>query len=368
MDIPLKKPILGTDEIKKVSETIRSGVIAQGPVTSEFESLFSKKYKIKNSVAVSSGTAALHIILNAIDLKRGDEVITTPFSFIATASPILMCGAKPVFADVCPNSFNISIESVESLITKKTKAIIGVDLYGNLLNWKKLTTIAKKNDIFLIEDAAQAVGAKLGNKYAGSFGDAAYFSFYATKNLTSAEGGMICTRHKYISDFSRRFRQHGINVMGNYEYSHLGYNYRTTDLSSSIGVTQLNKISSWNRKRMNIAKLYNNAFKDIINIETPTSIDKESHVFHLYTLKVSPNLRNKLIKSLQQKGIGCGVYYPEPIFDIDFFKSFKPQDKNLVLNIRNLCQSVLSIPCEPYMTDKQVSKVIRSIKEFFKNA
>lgn len=358
INIPLKQPLLGDEEKKAIIEVLDSGVIAQGKKVAEFEDRFSELCGAKYAVAVNSGTAALHAILAGLNIGQGDEVIVTSFSFIATASPILMVGAKPVFADIDLENFNIDPDSIEPLINDKTKAIIAVNLYGYCANWKVLNKIAKKHNLFLLEDSAQAHGASYEDSVAGNNSDAAWFSFYATKNMTTGEGGMITTNNEELAINAKRFRQHGMNVVGNYEYIDLGFNYRTTDLQASIGIQQLRKLESWNNRRKDIATEYLNSFCDNSSLILPkTKI--QNHVYHLFTMRTDSAYRDQIVEKISKSGVGCGVYYPQPLYNIPYLSQFRPLEPNI--NSELAADSVFSIPCEPYMSDSQVLSVIQIV-------
>ena len=269
-------------------------MVAQGKVVEEFEHKFSKKCGCKYGIAVNSGTAALHLILLSLGIGVGDEVICTSFSFIATASPIVMCGAKPVFVDIEPDTYNIDPLKIEELLTDRTKAIIGVNLFGKLASWNELQVISKKNNLFLLEDSAQSHFARRDKLKSGNFGHASWFSFYATKNMMTAEGGMITTNDHQIFENARRLRQHGMSKLGMYDYDELGFNYRTTDINAALGLAV-------NSRRIEIAKVQ--YFREFSEINLPLSLVENTYI--TYTIVTSNKIREKP-KSL--KGVllvGC---------------------------------------------------------------
>src|SRR3989338_10112838 len=267
--MPIAKPYIGKEEIKAVSEVLKSGIIAQGPKVRELEEKFAKLCGTKYAVAVNSGTAALHTALHVAGIEQGDEVITTPFTFIATANTILMQQAKPVFVDIDEDTFNIDADKIKEKITKKTKAIVTVDLYGLLCDYNKIGKIAKNNNLMIVEDACQAVNAEQNGKKAGNFGDIAAFSFYGTKNITCGEGGMITTNSKEYAENAKLFRQHGRSNMASYEYEGLGYNYRATDISAAILLEQLKKIDIITKKRIENAECLTKGLVGIRGIKVP---------------------------------------------------------------------------------------------------
>lgn len=250
--IPIAKPNIGEEEKNAVMEVLESGMLAQGLKVKEFEERFAKYIGTKYAVATSNGTTALHIALLSSGIKKGDEVITTPFSFIASATSILFCNAVPVFADIKTKTFNINPNKIEKAITKKTKAIMVVHLYGQSSEMDRIKEIANKKKLSLIEDACQAHGAENNGKRVGSIGDIGCFSFYPTKNMTTGEGGMITTNDHVIAEKVRLLRDHGQKER--YEHVIVGYNYRMTNIAAAIGIEQLQKLEQFNKKRRENAK------------------------------------------------------------------------------------------------------------------
>jgi dTDP-4-amino-4,6-dideoxygalactose transaminase len=361
--IPIASPSVGDEEIRAVADVIKSGIIAQGPKVREAEEKFARLCGTKYAVAFNSGTAAIHVASKVAGIKKGDEVITTPFSFIATATPILMQGAIPIFADVDENTFNITPESIKEKITDKTKAIITVDLYGQLCNYDEINKIAKENNLIVIEDACQAINAELNGKKAGTFGSLGTFSLYATKNITCGEGGMLITNNQEYAENARLFRQHGRSKITGYEYMSLGYNYRTTDINAAILLEQLKKLNSITDKRIENAEYLSNGLKDIKGIKVPI-VKNGKHVFHQFTIKLEDFKlnRDELIAHLKQKGISSAVYYPKPLHLLEVFKNlgYKKGDCPIA---EKLCSQVLSLPVHPNVTKDQLNEIINEFKE-----
>lgn len=353
--IPFIKPILGEQEVDAVARVIRSGIIAQGPEVAAFEKEFAELCGVRHAVAVNSGTAALHALMSACGIGPGDEVITTPFTFIATASAIRMCGATPVFADIDGTSYNLDAASVRAAITPRTRAILAVHLYGLPCDMDSLAAVAKENDLVLLEDACQAVGASWRGRRAGGLGLGAAFSTYATKNLSTGEGGLVTTDDDQVADFVRRFRHHGQPPGGRYVYSHLGYNYRMTDIAAAIGRCQLTQIEAWNARRRDIAKRYNDALDRLPGVTVPASPPDAEHVFHLYTLRVSGD-RQRFSEALAAGGVSSGVYYPIPLYRTGIFgDAWRAED---FPRCEAAAAQVLSIPCHPALSDHDVDQVI----------
>lgn len=362
--IPIAKPQIGEKEKQKVMEVLDSGVIAQGPKVKEFEEKFAKYIGVKHAIATSSGTTALHIALLAHDIGPGDEVITTPFTFIASANSILYCGAKPVFADINEETFNIDIKEVKKKITKKTKAIMPVHLYGNCAGIKELSELAEEKNLILIEDACQAHGAKEGNKKAGAYSTAA-FSFYPTKNMTTGEGGMITTNNDELNQKMRMLREHGSKTR--YYHEILGYNFRMTDINAAIGLIQLERLPSFNKARIRNAKILTKGLSKIKGIITPKVMPETTHVFHQYTIRVTeefPVTRDELINILKEKGIGTGVHYPLPIHQQPLYKKLKYKDKMPVAE--KISKQVISLPVHPAVTEENLQYIIETISSIKK--
>ena len=363
--IPIAKPYIDDKEIKAVSDVLKSGTIAQGPKVSELEKIFAEFCGTNYAVAVNSGTAGLHTALNSVGIKQGDEVITTPFTFIATANTILMRGAKPVFVDVQEDTFNIDTKKIEQKITKKTKAILAVDLFGHLCDYDEINEVAKDSKLTVISDACQAVGAEYKGKKAGSFGDIAAFSFYATKNITCGEGGALTTNSKDYAEKARLFRQHGRSNMIGYDYSNVGYNYRMTDISAAILLEQFKKIEFITKKRIENAAYLSMELGKIKGLRIPIVKKGHKHVFHQYTIKVGNDFkltRDELLKYLNNKGIGCSVYYPKPLHLCEHIKKlgYKKGDFPIA---EKLSEQVLSLPVHPHLTNKELNQITDAFKE-----
>lgn len=351
--IPIASPQIGSEERAAVDRVLRSGVIAQGPEVSNFEDEFAAMCGVKHAIATSNGTTAGHLVMLAHNIGPGDEVITTPFTFFATASVIMMAGAKPVFVDVEEDGFCIDPEQVAKSITNNTKAIHPVHLYGELANVLPLMELAKKYDLFLIEDSAQAHGAESWGGRAGSFGNAGWFSFYPTKNMTTSEGGIITTNDSIVAERCRIMREHGMTAQ--YQHSEFGYNYRMTDISAAIGRVQLSRLNNFNRRRREIAKRYNETLSGHVIVPE----NRRGHVFHQYTICCEN--RDQLRKHLNDNDVGTGLYYPSLLYNY-------PPMTDLKVNCPNaerLTNQVLSLPVHPALTDQDVSTVIEAVTSFF---
>ncbi|MBM4240875.1 MAG: DegT/DnrJ/EryC1/StrS family aminotransferase [Euryarchaeota archaeon] len=357
--IPIANPILGDEEIEEVVKVLKSGFIAQGPKVAEFERMFADYVGTKHAVATSNGTTALHIALLAAGIGPGDEVITTPFSFIATANSILYVGAKPIFADIDPKTYNIDPQEIQESVTHRTKTIIPVHLYGQPACMDAISEIARDHDLKVIEDAAQAHGALYKNKKVGSFGDMACFSFYPTKNITTGEGGIITTDNDEMAQIARTLRAHGEKER--YEHVVLGYNFRMTDIAASIGIIQLKKLEEFNRKRIENAEYLTEHIGDIDGIEPPFVQENVKHVFHQYTIRVGDDKRVKYIKFLNNEGIGTGIHYPKPIYKQKLYedlgyRAFCPETEKAAAE-------VLSIPVHPALRVEDLKEIVQTLED-----
>jgi len=366
--IPLSKPLIGKEEIAAVVAVLESGMIAQGPRVKELEEKFARYCGTKYAVALNSGTAALHSALYALDIKPGDEVITTPFTFVATANVILMQGAKVIFADIKSDDFNIDPDDVERKITKRTKAIITVDLYGQIYNYGRLKKMAAKNGIKIVEDACQAVGAGWNGKKAGSCGDVAAFSLYATKNITSGEGGVLTTDSEKIMERAKMFRHHGQSETQRYEYVDLGYNYRLTDMAAALAIEQLKKADRLNTARIKNATRLARALRGIKGLIVPVVKKSYRHVFHQFTVKITKDFktsREDFIDYLRSQGIGCGVYYPKPLHLHSHFRRLGYHAGDFPVS-EQMSHEVLSLPVHPLLSSKELSYIIQKIHRYVK--
>src|SRR5512136_682352 len=305
--IPISKPFIGEAEKKAVMEVLDSGMLAQGPRTARLEERFAQLCGVKHAIATTSGTTALHTALLANGLGPGDEVITTPFTFIASVNTILFAGARPVFVDIDEATFNIDPALIERAITPRTKAIMPVHLYGYVCDMDALQAIADRHGLKIIEDACQAVGATYRGRAAGSIGTGC-FSLYATKNVMAGEGGMITTSDDAVAEKCRMLRNHGMKRR--YYHDMLGFNFRMTDLCAAIGLAQMERLEDFTARRRANAAYFNSKIESVI---TPTVRDGYSHVWHQYTIRVDGGRdRDAAVRQLNDAGIGTGIFYPVP--------------------------------------------------------
>lgn len=355
--IPIAKPLIGEEERQAVLEVLDSGMLAQGPRVKAFEEAFAGMCGVGHAVATSSGTTALHTALLAHEIGPGDEVITTPFTFIASANSILFVGARPVFVDIDPITFNMEPNLVEAAITPRTKAIMPVHLFGLPTDMGPIMELAERHGLVVIEDACQAHGAEYKGKRAGSFGTGT-FSLYPTKNVTAAEGGMITTDDDQIAKNCRAIRQHGMRRR--YYHDELGFNFRMTDVHAAIGLAQLEKLEQFNTMRTANARFLSQNLEGVV---TPVVPDGYKHVFHQYTIRVLDGRRDELAAHLKENGVGYGIYYPVPIHRQTYYVSELGYDDDLP-EAERAAEEVLSLPVHPALEREDLERIVRTVNEF----
>jgi dTDP-4-amino-4,6-dideoxygalactose transaminase len=373
--IPFHKPTIGEDEIRSVVETLQSGWLTTGSKVKRFEEDFARYVGSKHAVAVNSGTAALHLALDAVGIKEGDEVIVPTMTFTATAEVVLYFKAKPVLVDCQPDTFNLDPTQLEAAITSKTKAIIPVHMAGQACDMNEILSIARKYDLRVIEDAAHALPASYRGKTIGTVGDITCFSFYATKTITTGEGGMATTDNSEWAERMRMMSLHGIShdawkrytKEGSWYYEVVspGFKYNLTDIAAAIGIEQLKKCSEFWEARQRIAIIYEKAFAGLGEIQIPTCRKDVQHAWHLFVIQLNPQhltiARNQFIEALREKGIGTSVHFI-PLHLHPFYReSFgcKPED---FPNASVAFERIISLPIYPKMTEADVERVIEAVK------
>jgi dTDP-4-amino-4,6-dideoxygalactose transaminase len=350
--IPIARPQMGEEEKRLVWEVLESGVLAQGPRVRELEERFAAVIGTPHAVATSSGTTALHLALLGFGIGAGDEVITVPFTFIASATTVLFTGARPVLVDVREDDFTMDPSLIEAAITPRTRAIMPVSLYGQPADMPAIQAIADRHGLAIVEDAAQSHGATVDGRNSGTFG-AGVFSFYPTKNMTTGEGGMITTADPEYAERVRLLREHGMKVR--YHHDVVGYNFRMTDIHAAIGLAQLAKLSNNNARRKAIAARYDTELRGVI---TPRVRPGATHVYHQYTIRV--NRRDEFAEALKELGVGTAIYYPIPVHRQKPFLAMGYGDQRYPVT-ELLTDQVLSIPVHPSLTDDEVGTVIDAV-------
>ncbi len=356
--ITIADPYIGTEEQKAVADVLDSGALASGEEVKRFESEFASFSHTNHGIATSNGTTALHAALEALGIGDGDRVLTTPFTFIATANAIRFTGAEPVFADIDPQTFNLDPQSVSSTIQSfdgHIDALLVVHLYGHPAPMERLTDIASEYDIPVIEDAAQAHGATYRGQPVGSLGDVGCFSFYPTKNMTTGEGGMVVTDDAEIAARTRQFIDHGRSER--YEHERLGHNFRMTNIAAAIGRVQLERLPLFvHERRQNAMRLYD-GLRDC-SFTLPRESPRTTHAYHQFTIR--SDRRDELKTHLDEFGIDSGVYYPTPVHE-------QPAYSHISVNApvaENAASEVLSVPVHPQLSDEELNTVITALEYF----
>jgi len=352
---------------EKISGVLKSTAFILGPEVREFEKDFSAFCGTEHAVGVSSGTEALSLALLALSVGRDDEVVTTPNTFIATAGAISHVGAQPVLVDVDPESYNIDASLVEGAITKRTKAIIPVHLYGQPSEMEAILQVAKRHNIKVIEDACQAHGAEYRGRRVGSFGDIAAFSFYPGKNLGAyGDGGAVVTDKGELAERIRLLRDHGSPKK--YYHEIIGYNSRLDEIQAAVLRVKLRYLNEWNEKRRGNARVYNEYLKDLVNkgsVVTPKEMSWAKHVYHLYVIQVEDNIRDKLIEHLNARGIGAQIHYPIPIHLQKAYKHLGYNRGSFPV-AEKLAKRIISLPMFPELERQEIEYVAQEVSTFFK--
>jgi len=352
--IPIARPQMGEEEKQAVLEVLESGMLAQGPRVKAFEEAFAEMCGVRHAIATSSGTTALHAALLAHGIGPGDEVITTPFTFISSANSILFVEAQPIFVDIDPVTFNINPDLLEAAITPRTKAIMPVHLFGLVADMDSIMELAEQHGLVVIEDACQAHGAEYHGQRAGSFGTGT-FSLYPTKNITSAEGGMITTDDDQIADACRMLRHHGMRRR--YYHDELGFNFRMTDVHAAIGLAQIQKLDRFNEARMANARFLSEHLRGVI---TPTIPEGCKHIFHQYTIRVPDGRRDAAMEHLRERGIGTAIYYPVPVHKQTYYVQQLGYDLHFP-EAEKAAAEVLSLPVHPGLDQADLERIVEEV-------
>lgn len=365
--IPLFDIYYDDKEIDAVTKTIKSGIWSgEGDEVNKLEKEFADYIGTKYAAALNSGTSALHALLLAYGIGPGDEVITTPFTFIATANSILFVGAKPVFVDIEEETYGIDPEKIKKAVTGKTKAIIPIHYGGAGCKIKEMQKVAKNNNLILIEDAAESLGATVNGEKIGTFGDSASFSLCANKNVTSGEGGLIATDAKEVYEKIRLIRSHGRSEANPYDYTMLGYNFRMSSITAAIARAQLKKVEKINEMRLQNADYLTKKLSKIEGIKTPKEPHGYKSIFQLYTIRLeNENVRNKLIKYLSESKIQTKIYFP-PVHLTSFYRNLFGYKGGEFPIAENLSKRVLSLPMFPSLKKQDLDCIAGEIKDFFK--
>ncbi|OIQ04887.1 MAG: UDP-4-amino-4,6-dideoxy-N-acetyl-beta-L-altrosamine transaminase [Candidatus Altarchaeum sp. CG2_30_32_3053] len=370
--LPYGKQSIDKDDISEVDKVLKSDWLTTGPKVSEFEENFCRYICCKYAVAVNSGTSALDIAVASIGLKKGSEIITTPFTFVATANCILYNNLKPVFVDIKKDTYNINPDEIKKKITSKTKAIIYVDYAGQPCDISEIIKIANENNLYLIEDAAHACGAEYKNKKVGNFVDLTEFSFHPVKHITTGEGGMVTTDNKELYEKLKLLRNHGIDKDATtrfgkdasyaYDMKLLGRNYRITDFQCALGISQLKKLDDFIKRREQIVKIYDEEFENIDEVTTPYVKTNIKHAWHIYTILLYEKInRDKFFNLMKAKNIGVNVHYI-PIYKFSYYKeNFNFNDKDFTVT-EDVFSRIITLPLFQGMNDEDAYDVINAVK------
>jgi len=365
--IPINQPSMGKEEIEAVVEVLKSGILTEksgrGPRVLQFEKEFAKFVGAKHAVAVSSGTAALHASLLAAGIQPGDEVVVPSFTFSATAGAVVLAGGKPAFADIDADTYCITRESIEAVLTRATKAIMPVHMYGLCADMDPITELAHNRGIVVIEDAAQAHGAEYNGRKAGSLGDAACFSFYPGKNMTTGEGGMITTSDDDMAEQLKRIRTHGEERP--YWVARQGHNYRMPEMAAAIGAVQLKRLPSFLQDRRKNAEYLIEKLGVLGKLVMPKEPAGRKHAWYLFTPRLrgaNAGKRNKLVEKLRSKNIGCSVYYESPVHMFPYYRDLQSTRRSALPETERACRQVFSLPVHPMLKQAELQYVADSVK------
>ncbi len=366
-------------EINEVIDSLKSNWITTGPKMKLFEEGFKNFIGSKYAVAVNSGTAALHISTSCIDIKPGDEVITTPLTFVASANCVVYRGGTPILADIKKDTYNIDPNEIKKKITPKTKAIIPVHFAGQPCDMDEIKEIAEENNLIIIEDAAHAVDAEYKGKKIGNISDLTVFSFHPVKNMTTAEGGMVTTNNDEFTDKLLMFRTHGISrnatkrfgKSGGYYYDmqYLGFRYNLSELHASLGIHQLNKLELFQKRRREIVKIYNRELQNIEEITIPFVKNDVKHSWHIYVIQLDLKSlrvdREQVFYALREENIGVNVHYI-PVHYHSYYQIKYGLKKGILPNVEWLYPRIITIPIFPRMSDDDVYDVINALEKVVK--
>ena len=375
--LPFSKPSIGKSEINKVTTCLKSGWITTGSLCKEFEDNFCKLSGSQQAISVNSATAGMHITLSALNIGPGDEIITPSMTFASTINMIALRGATPVFVDIDYGTLNINTDLIEEKITKKTKAIIPVHFAGAPADMDKINNLARRYNLFVIEDAAHAVGTYYKGIHAGGFGHPAIFSFHPIKNITTGEGGMITLSDSELEKKLRLLRFHGIErdawkrygKGGNpsYDIAGPGYKYNMPDVLAALGLAQMERWQEFNRRRARLAQLYLDGLKDISGIDLPQIPEYDHiHAWHLFVIKVRALNRDEFMNRLSDYNIGYGLHFP-PTHSLSYVKERYASSVGLLPETGRVADKIISLPLFPDMREKDVEYVCSAIKEIMKN-
>jgi len=364
--VPLAAPDITEDDERAVAEVVRSGRLALGARMTAFERTMADEAGARHAIAVNSGTSALHLIIRGLDIGPGDEVITTPFSFVASTNCILFEGATPVFVDIEPTTLCIDPEQVEAAMTPHTKAILAVDVFGHPADWKALEAIAREHELLLIEDSAEALGSTLDGKSCGGFGNAGVFAFYPNKQITTGEGGMVVTDDGELAEICRSMANQGRDGGGWLNHVRLGYNYRMDEMSAALGLSQLQRLDELIAARARVASWYEEALSEIEGVETPHVKPNVGMSWFVYVIRLTDRLsradRDGVLAELRERGIECRDYF-QPIHLQPYLQEMLGTKRGQFPITESVSDRTIALPFFTTMSDEQVRIVGTALSE-----
>ena len=371
--IPLSSQDITEAEIQAVTDVLRGDRLALGPNAKAFEALCAERAGRKFGVAVNSGTSGLHLCVKALGLKEGDEVITTPFSFVATTNCLLFENVTPVFADIDPVSYNMDPAAIEAAITPKTKALLPVEIFGNTAHFDTYEAIAKKHNLKLIEDCCEALGGSLNGKPAGNFGDAGVFAFYPNKQITTGEGGMIVTDDESVRDLCLSLRNQGRSTSAWLEHARLGYNYRMSEITAAIGKIQMQRLDEILNKRRRAAAMYDAALAPLAEeglLHLPPMAERETASFFVYVVRLADRFtredRDAAMQHLISENIGCNCYFV-PIHTQPYIMDIMKTQRGDYPKTEHVATRTIALPFFANLAESQVARVVETLGETLRN-
>jgi perosamine synthetase len=355
-------PDLDDADVSAVVEVLRSDRLALGPRTNEFERLVSEYVGVKHAVAVSSGTAALHLIVKALEIGRGDEVIVPSFTFAASVNAILYEGATPVFVDIEPETYNLNPEDLERRVTERTRAIMVVDVFGHPADWPRITRIAERHKLLLIDDSCEALGAMLGDRMLGQFGDAAAFAFYPNKQMTTGEGGMIVTDNDHVAQICRSLANQGRGQMGAWlEHERLGYNYRLDEMSSALGCSQMKRLHTFLSQRAQVAKMYTERLRKFDWVRPPVVLPQVLISWFVYVVTLAEHIdRDSVMARMEAEGVPVRAYF-EPMHLQPYIRESSTCVASELPVTESIARRTIALPFHNKLTSEQVDDVVKTL-------
>lgn len=360
--VPMSAPDITEEDVQAVAEVVRSGRLALGPKTEEFEGLVAEYVGVKHAVAVSSGTSALHLIVRALGIGPGDEVLVPSFTFVASANVILYEGAKPVFVDIEPDTYNLDPDDLERKITPRTKAILVVDVFGHPAEWDEILRVAGKYGLKVIDDSCEAIGAEYKGRKLGQFGDAAAFAFYPNKQMTTGEGGVIVTNDSEIARLCRSMRNQGRGEMGAWlEHERLGYNYRMTEMSAALGVSQLKRLETLLAKRERVAKAYTERIVGLDRVRPPVVRPHVRMSWFVYVVTLAQGLhRAPVMAAMGRKGIPTRGYF-SPVHLQPYIRERLGTEEGMLPITESVAKRTIALPFHANLSEAEMDQVVEAL-------